>query len=131
MSSNLPDLIRYSVNLSPLELRRNPDRYPRIRTFSQEEAVSRMIAIVWAAALYRNQELADDKIRFIASTLVGEILSDSKYGMRNLSWEEIGLAIRAAVLGEGRELYGISVASLYGALIDYVKGEGHEADKRV
>lgn len=131
MSSNLPDLIRYSVNLSPLELRRNPDRYPRIRTFSQEEAVSRMIAIVWAAALYRNQELADDKIRFIASTLVGEILSDTKYGMRNLSWEEIGLAIRAAVLGEGRELYGISVASLYGALIDYVKGEGHEADKRV
>ena len=129
-SNNLPDLIRYNANLSPVEIRSNPDRYPRIKSFAYEEAVQRMTAIVWAAALYRNQELSDDKIRFIAGTLVGEILADTKYGMRNLSWEEIGLAVRAVVLGDGREMYGISVASLYAALLDYVRGDGHEADKR-
>ena len=66
---------------------------------------------------------------FIASALVDEIQADPQFGLRTLSWMEIGMVIRRAVLGGARELYGVSVASLYGALVDYARGEGHEADK--
>ena len=130
MNNNLPTLAKYNGTASLVEIRRDPERFPRIGSFSAETAAARMLSIVWAASLYRNQDLSDDKLAFISSALVAEIMNDRKYGLRQLSWEEIGVAIRAAVLGEGREMYGISVASLFTALVDYAKGDGHEADKK-
>ena len=38
--------------------------------------------------------------------------------------------IRKAALGQGKEMYGISVSSLFQALADYCKGEGKMADKQ-
>lgn len=45
-------------------------------------------------------------------------------------FEERLEVIRRAVLGGAKELYGVSVASLYSALVEYAKTEGHEADKK-
>ena len=45
-------------------------------------------------------------------------------------FEERLEVICRAVLGGAKELYGVSIASLYSALVEYAKGEGHEASKR-
>jgi hypothetical protein len=37
--------------------------------------------------------------------------------------------VRKSVLGQGKEMYGISVSSIFQALADYCKGEGRMADK--
>ena len=55
---------------------------------------------------------------------------DPHFGLSTLSWMEIGIIIRRAVLGGAKELYGVSVASLYSALVEYAKTEGHEASKK-
>jgi len=86
--------------------------------------------MVYAAFLYRGQDATTTTIRFIANALVAEIKADTKFGLGSLSWEEIGRTIRLAVLGGGKEMYGVSVASLYAALVDYAKTEGHDADRR-
>ena len=69
-------------------------------------------------------------ITFTATALVDEIMADNQFGLQTLSWMEIGMVIRRAVLGGAKELYGVSVASLYAALVDYARVEGHEASKR-
>ena len=133
MSSELvqaPTLVQYNPNVDLVEIRRHPELYPRIKTTPDEEAVNKMTTMVYAAFLYRGQDATTTTIRFIANALVAEIKADTKFGLGSLSWEEIGRTIRLAVLGGGKEMYGISVASLYAALVDYAKTEGHDAERR-
>ena len=127
---NAPTLVQYNPKVDLVEIRRHPELYPRIKTTPDEEAVNKMTQLVYAAFLYRGQEATTTTIRFIANALVSEIKADPKFGLASLSWEEIGRTIRLAVLGGGKEMYGISVASLYSALVDYAKTEGHDAEKR-
>lgn len=112
-----------------MNYRRDAERYPRLASYQIAELYAKMREVVWAASLYRGQELSDTKIDFIAMTLCREIFADRKYGLHLLTFEEVGYAIRSAVLEEGRQMMGITVASLYGALVDYVRGEGHAASE--
>ena len=135
MSSELtttgtPSLVAYNPRVNLVEIRRNPVEYPRIKSTERDEAIKIMSQIVWAAFLYRNQATTETAIKFIGTTLVDEIMQDPHFGLQDLSWMEIGMVIRRAVLGGGKELYGVSVASLYAALVDYAKTEGHEASKQ-
>ena len=125
-----PTLVQYNPNVDLVEIRRHPELYPRIKTTPDEEAVNKMTTMVYAAFLYRGQDATTTTIRFIANALVAEIKADTKFGLGYLSWEEIGRTIRLAVLGGGKEMYGVSVASLYAALVDYAKTEGHDAERR-
>lgn len=129
---NAPTLADYSParNIDLVQVRRDPVKFPRIKATERGEAIARMTRIVYAAFLYRNQSTTKTIVNFTAEALVNEIMADRKYGLQNLSWLEIGMTIRAAVLGEGKEMYGVSVASLYAALVDYAKGEGHDASNR-
>lgn len=120
----------YNRRVDLVEVRRDAVTFPRISATPKEEAVKKMIALVYAAFLYRGQEIVPEKVRFIASALVDEILADPHFGLPSLSWMEIGMVIRRAVLGGAKELYGVSVASLYSALVEYAKTEGHEASKK-
>ena len=124
------DLAIFQPNVSLVEVRRDPVKYRRISADTKEVAVEKMLRIVYGAFLYRGQESTHETMRFIAEALVNEIMADRKYGLQSLSWLEIGMSIRGAVLGEGKELYGVSVASLYAALVDYARNEGHEACKQ-
>lgn len=125
------NLAAYNAKVDLAVVRRDPDTYPRIGKTTQDEAVARMIPIVYGAVLYSGQEISRERLNFTATALVAEILSDTKYGLRFLSWFEIGMAIRDAVLGgSDRPLYGISVSTLYRALVDYARGEGHDAQRR-
>ena len=130
LQSTRPTLVAYSPKVDLVQVRLNPGKYPRICSTPHEEAVKRMVPIVYAAFLYRGQEADSNRIRFIAAALVDEIVADPHFGLGNLSWFEIGMVIRRAVLGGSKELYGVCVSSLYTALIDYVKTEGAEADKK-
>ena len=111
-------------------VRSDAAKYPRISATPFDEAVAKMTSLVHAAALYRGQDLSELTISFIANALVSEILCDTHYRLPALSWVEIGLAIRSAVLEGADKMYGVSVASLYAALVAYAKGEGHEASVR-
>lgn len=120
----------YNKRVDLVEVRRDAVAFPRIAATPKDQAVRKMVALVYAAFLYRGQEIVPDKVKFIATALVDEILADPHFGLATLSWMEIGMVIRRAVLGGAKELYGVSVASLYSALVEYAKTEGHEASKK-
>lgn len=117
------------VNYNPgqaslLEMRADFNRFPRIKTMPREQVVMGMAKIVSQAFLYRGQAADPTNIQFISSALVQELLEDDKFGSGYLSLAEIQVVVKRAVLG-GSELFGISVASLYKVIIEFVKGEGH------
>lgn len=114
---------------SLVEIRTDDKRFPRLYKYSREEAVNQMNMIIMMAFQFRGQQ-ADAMTIFQMSSSLIDILNEDEYGIgtRFLSFEEIKRVIKKAVLGQGREMYGISVSSLFQALADYCKGEGRSAD---
>ena len=113
-----------SSQASLLDMRADAKRFPRIGTFSREQAVLEMSKIVSQAFLYKGQAADPTNIQFISCSLVDELQADlDKLGTRNISFAEISRIVKRSVLQD--EMYGISVASLYKVIIEYVKGEGH------
>jgi hypothetical protein len=115
---------------SLVEIRTDDKRFPRLYKYSREEAVNQMNMIIMMAFQFRGQQ-ADAKTIFQMSSSLIDILNEDEYGIgtRFLSFEEIKRVIKKAALGQGREMYGISVSSLFQALADYCKGEGRMADQ--
>ena len=115
---------------SLLEMRADATRFPRINTMSREQAVSGLIRIVSQAFLYRGQAADPVNVQFISNALLNELLEDDKYGAGYLSLAEIQVIVKRAILG-GSEMFGISVASLYKVIMEFVKGEGHLNQQQV
>lgn len=115
---------------SLVEIRTDDKRFPRLYKYSREEAVNKMNMIIMMAFQFRGQQ-ADAMTIFQMSSSLVDILNEDEYGIgtRFLSFEEIKRVIKKAALGQGREMYGISVSSLFQALADYCKGEGRMADQ--
>lgn len=110
--------------VSLLEVRMNPERFPRLKTYPRATAVAEMTRIVAQAFLYRGQTADPKNIQFIACSLVDELVADAEHlGTGLLTFVEIARAVKRAALSE--EMYGISVSSLYRAVLGYVRGEGH------
>ena len=119
-----------SNQVSLLEMRMDEKRFPRIGTFSREQAVLEMSKIVSQAFLYKGQAADPTNIQFISCSLVDELQADlDKLGTRNISFAEISRIVKRAVLQD--DMYGISVASLYKVIIEYVKGEGNKLQREV
>lgn len=113
---------------SLLEIRMDANRYPRLHTYGREQAVHEMSKVVSQAFLYKGQAADPINIQFIACSLVDELRADhDRLGTKYLTFAEIQRAVKRAVLCE--EMYGISVATLYRAIIGYVKGEGHRVSQ--
>ena len=112
---------------SLVEIRKDPERFPRIANIPRDQAVKAMTGIVYKAILFRGQEADPTTISFIASNLIDEIISERTFGLRFLTLEEAGRAIKKAVL-EDSEMYGVNVSSLFKVLLKYAKNEGHQAD---
>lgn len=113
-----------------VEIRTDNKRFPRLYTYPREEAVNQMNMIIVMAFQLRGQQADVPTILLMSATLI-DILNEDEYaiGTKYLSFEEIKRVIRRASLGQGREMYGISVSSLFQALADYCRGEGRSADK--
>lgn len=119
-----------SSQASLLDMRADAKRFPRIGTFSREQAVLEMSKIVSQAFLYKGQAADPTNIQFISCSLVDELQADlDKLGTRNISFAEISRIVKRSVLQD--EMYGISVASLYKVIIEYIKGEGHRLHQQV
>lgn len=119
-----------SNQVSLLEMRMDEKRFPRIGAFPREQAVFEMSKIVSQAFLYRGQAADPKNIQFISCALVDELQSDlDKLGTRHISFAEISRVVKRAVLQD--DMYGISVASLYKVIVEYIKGEGHRLQQEV
>lgn len=119
-----------SNQVSLLEMRMDEKRFPRIGAFPREQAVFEMSKIVSQAFLYKGQAADPTNIQFISCSLVDELQADlDKLGTRNISFAEISRVVKRAVLQD--DMYGISVASLYKVIIEYIKGEGHRLQQEV
>lgn len=126
-----PALVNYNPGrASLLEMRADAERFPRLKTFTREQAVFEMSKIVSQAFLYRGQAADPTNIKFISAALVNELMDDRQYGLSSLSLAEIQVVVKRAVLG-GSEMFGISVASLYKVILDFAKGEGHDNARKV
>ena len=119
-----------SSQASLLDMRADAKRFPRIGTFSREQAVLEMSKIVSQAFLYKGQAADPTNIQFISCSLVDELQADlDKLGTRNISFAEISRIVKRSVLQD--EMYGVSVASLYKVIVEYVKGEGLKLQQQV
>ena len=120
------ELVNYNPGTASLmEMRADPNRFPRLKSMTREQAVMGMAKIVSQAFLYRGQAADPTNIQFISSTLVQELLDDDTYGACYLSLAEIQVIVKRAVLG-GTEMFGISdrdiLVSKFASSAAHVKG---------
>ena len=116
-------------NASLLDMRADPQRFPRLNTYDREDAYNAMIPVITQAFLYKGHTADPEAIRFIATNLVDELLADTKYGAGNISLGEIHKVIKRAILET--DIPAISVSTLYRIIIDYAKGEGNQLEKQI
>jgi hypothetical protein len=90
-----------------------------------------MNMVLMMAFQYRGQQTDAQSIFQMSSSLI-DLLNEDEYGIgtKYLSFEEIKRIVRKAALGQAKEMYGISVSSIYQALADYCRGEGRMADQQ-
>jgi hypothetical protein len=114
-----------------VDIRTDARRFPRLHTYRREDAIAQMNMIIMMAYQYRGQHADSMTIMQMSASLI-DILNEDEYqiGTRYLSFEEIKRIVRKAALGQTKEMYGISVSSLFQALAEYCKGEGRMASKQ-
>ena len=114
-----------------VDIRSDNKRFPRLYTYKREDAIAQMNMVIMMAFQFRGQQADAQTIIQMSSSLI-DILNEDEYGIgtKYLSFEEIKRVVRKAALGQGKEMYGISVSSLFQALADYCKGEGRMADQQ-
>lgn len=113
-----------------VDIRSDNRRFPRLHSYNRQDAVKQMSIIILMAFQFRGQQADAPTITQMSNSLI-DILNEDEYniGTKYLSFEEIKRVVRKAVLGQSKEMYGISVSSIFQALADYCKGEGKMADK--
>lgn len=114
-----------------VDIRTDNKRFPRLYTYKREDAIAQMNMIIMMAFQFRGQQADVQTIMQMSASLI-DILNEDEYGIgtKYLTMEEIKRVVKRAALGQGKEMYGISVSSLFQALADYCKGEGRMADQQ-
>lgn len=116
-------------DVSLVDMRADSRRFPRLATIDQETAQHRLQSIVAMAYTYTGRQYQPADLTLVAHGLYTELMLDEDgVGTKNISVEEIGYAIRRAILST--EMYGINVVSLYKAVRAYCVGEGHYAQQQ-
>lgn len=118
---------------SLVEVRRDNVRFPRLHTYPKDTAHRMMMAMVIKANEWFGCKPDAGEVSQIAWDLYTELMADNE-GMRafNLSFEEIGRAIRKAATGQSVEFYGkVSFYFLYRCIIQFVKTDVLEANRQM
>jgi hypothetical protein len=122
-------MLTESVGVDLVEVRANPTRFPRICNTLREESLGRLCNLVIGCCTLKGQTMPEEDVKLTAVCLLNALLTQNDYGTRSLSWVEIAHAIMVGALTA--DMYGrISAETLYKAIINYIKGEGHEADRK-
>ena len=125
------ELTTYTGQASLVDIRSDSKTFPRLHTYRREVAVGEMNIILLMAFQYRGQNADAVTINQMSNSLIDLLLEDEySLGMKYLTFEEIKRIVRKAALGQMKEMYGISVSSVFQALADYCKGEGKAASQQ-
>ena len=127
MSSNITTYD--PANATLLQMRADPVNFPRLKTIPKKEAYAEMRKVVTEAYLYKGNSADSSHINFVATSLVDELLADTKWGAGNISLGEIRKVVKRAVLET--DLPAISVSTLYRVVLDYAKGEGNDLERQI
>lgn len=119
------DNVLLPIAATPVEMRRDAIRFPRIGTMDRKDAIEQMVAVVRDACVYFGTKKEASDIASTAAVLVDEMRTDSHFGLKYISFAEIRRAVRNACLFS--EMYGVSVRTIYRAIVEYAKGEGTQA----
>lgn len=122
------ELTTRPAEASLIEIRQDPHRFPRLKTFYPGDVAAAILPIVSMAYNYRGQHAAEGILQVTAESLATELLRNDA-GSADLSVEEIRYAIRKEVLTA--ENFYPCVASLYRCVMNYVKGEGHQLQAQI
>ena len=121
--------VQNNAQVTLLDIRKNPKRFPRIGAYQRDQAVFEMSKIVSQAFLYKGQSADPTNIQCISCSLVDELQADQDHlGTRNISFEEISRIVKRAILTDDMFL---SVSSFYKVIMTYIKGEGHNLHRQV
>lgn len=127
MSSNITTYD--PANATLLQMRADPVNFPRLKTIPKVEAYAEMRKVVTEAYLYKGNSADSSHINFVATSLVDELLADTKWGAGNISIGEIRYVIKRAILET--DIPAISVSTLYRVVLDYAKGEGNDLERQI
>lgn len=118
-------IAQYAERASLLDIRSDSRAFPRIKEYAPDILTKEITAQVLTVYRYRGQKPESAaEVGLTAQLLTAELLSnDFDPGTRELTMEEIRRALRRAALGQGAEMYGINVRSLYDAITDYMHDE--------
>lgn len=116
-----------------VDIRKNPVAFPRIKDIPCEDLVKQLQSAILGVYQYRGQRPSSaDEIRTMSCSLMAELLADD-FGndTKELSMEEIRLALRKVGLRQGSDMYGINVGSLYNAILEFRNIEVEEARQQM
>lgn len=122
-----------SQNATPLEIRRDSARFPRIKQYHPDVLLNEMKKNILMVYQYRGQKPSNaQEVEMMARSLTAELMADELgYDTRELAMEDIRRALRRAGLRQGADMYGINVGSLYNAILDYRKSEVEDARQQL
>lgn len=122
-----------SQNATPLEIRRNTTRFPRIKQYRPDALLNEMKRNILMVYQYRGQKPSNaQEVEMMARSLTAELMADELgYDTKELAMEDIRRALRRAGLRQGADMYGINVGSLYNAILDYRKSEVEDARQQL
>lgn len=111
-----------------LDIRRDKVRYPRLYTYPEAVAISRLESLVTKLFMYKGHTIDKKNIAFIASNLYAELMANEA-GAKYITIEEAERVLKTAILES--DMVAISVVSLYRELIKYFKGKGNELREQI
>ena len=69
-------------DVSLVDIRKQPERFPRLGKVSFPEAMVRMQSIIHMASMYMRADLDQNSITFMAQALITELLDEKQYGAK-------------------------------------------------
>lgn len=121
--TNINGAITAPLEADLLRIRKDAATFPRLRDIPEEVALQELYRLITQAMLYRGQKADESFVRFTAAALLGEMRADfNRCGLPEITLPEIAFAVRRAVISE--DIYGVNVASLYKALVQYARNDG-------
>lgn len=122
-----------SQHATPLDIRRDAARFPRIRQYQPDAFLNEMKKCILMVYQYRGQRPSNaQEVEMMARSLTAELMTDEfGYDTKELAMEEIRRALRRAGLRQGADMYGINVGSLYNAVLDYRRTEVEDARQQL
>lgn len=112
-----------------VDIRCDAQTFPRIKALPVQQATARLQQVVAMAYAYTGRPAETARIEMVAAALYNELMEDKRHlGTGNITIEEIGHAVKSAILDGTEEMY-VSVSTLYKAVCAYAEGEGNAAQQ--